>query len=70
MILLANLCIDVGYNGSFGVLYLVLSALLVANFLFPFEQLNALVWQVRLAGCGRGDRIPPIRRSADICQSI
>jgi hypothetical protein len=52
MILLANLCIDVGYNGSFGVLYLVLGALLVVNFVFPFEQLNALVWQVRLAVAG------------------
>ncbi len=52
MILLANFCISLGYKGSYGVLYLVLSGLLVINFLFPFDRLNALVWELRLALAG------------------
>jgi Spermine/spermidine synthase domain len=52
MILLANFCIGLGYNGSFGVLYFVLGALLVVNFLFPFDWLNALVWELRLVVAG------------------
>jgi len=52
MILLANFCISLGYKGSYGVLYLVLSGVLVINFLFPFDRLNALVWELRLALAG------------------
>ncbi len=52
MILLANFCIALGYKGSYGVLYFVLGGLLVINFLFPFDRLNALVWELRLALAG------------------
>jgi SAM-dependent methyltransferase len=52
MILLANFCIAVGYKESFGALYLALGALLVVNFLFPFDRLNALVWELRLTIAG------------------
>lgn len=52
MILLANFYIAVGYSGSFGVLYSVLGALLVVNFLFPFDWLNSLTWELRLALAG------------------
>jgi hypothetical protein len=34
------------------VLYLVLGALLVVNFLFPFDRLNALAWELRLVVAG------------------
>jgi hypothetical protein len=52
MILLANFCIALGTKGSFDVLYLVLAALLVVNFLFPFDWLNALAWELRLLVAG------------------
>jgi hypothetical protein len=52
MILLANFCIALGAKGSFDVLYLVLGALLVVNFLFPFDRLNALAWELRLVVAG------------------
>jgi Spermine/spermidine synthase domain len=52
MILLANCCIALGYNSSFGVLYVMLGALLVINFVFPFDWLNALVWEQRLLVAG------------------
>jgi hypothetical protein len=41
-----------GTKGSFDVLYLVLAALLVVNFLFPFDWLNALAWELRLLVAG------------------
>lgn len=52
MILLANLCIGLGYHGSFGMLYSALVILLILNFLFPFDWLNTLVWELRLAVAG------------------
>jgi len=52
MILLANCCISLGYDGSFGALYSVLVVTLILNFVFPFDWLNTLVWELRLAVAG------------------
>lgn len=52
MILLANCCISLGYDGSFGALYSVLIVTLILNFVFPFDWLNTLVWELRLAVAG------------------
>jgi hypothetical protein len=52
MILLANFFISSGYHGSFHVLYSVLAVTLLINFLFPFEWLNTLIWEIRLVIAG------------------
>ena len=52
VILLANCCISLGYDGSFGALYSVLVVTLILNFVFPFDWLNTLVWELRLAVAG------------------
>lgn len=52
MILLANCCIFSGYDGSFGALYSVLVVTLILNFVFPFDWLNTLIWELRLVIAG------------------
>lgn len=52
MIMLANFFISLGYQRSFGALYSVLIVVIVVNFLFPFDWLNTLIWEFRLAVAG------------------
>jgi spermine/spermidine synthase len=52
VILFANFCTTFDYTGSFGVMYVLLVSTLVLNLVFPFDQLNAFAWEIRLAVAG------------------